>query len=66
MMDRPPMTPQFLTRDEVIRTLRVDPRTVTWLVNSGRLPVVRFGREWRIRRSEFEAWVSREKAIKLE
>lgn len=47
----------FLTLGEVLRYLRVNSRTVYRLIRSGELPASRIGRQWRIRRSDFERWL---------
>jgi excisionase family DNA binding protein len=47
----------FLTIDEVLNYLRVKSRTVYRLIKAGELPAVRVGRQWRIRRSDLDAWL---------
>jgi excisionase family DNA binding protein len=47
----------FLTLGEVLRYLRVNARTVYRLIGTGELPASRIGRQWRIRRSDFEQWL---------
>lgn len=47
----------FLTIDEVLNYLRVKSRTVYRLIKAGELPAVRVGRQWRIRRSDLNAWL---------
>lgn len=38
----------FMTPEEVAETLAVTPRTVTNLIQSGELPAVRVGKQWRV------------------
>jgi excisionase family DNA binding protein len=49
----------FLTTEEVIDFLRVNPRTVYRLIQAGDLPAVRVGRQWRFRRTDLESWLNR-------
>lgn len=45
--------------DDVAAELGVS-KTVVWRqINAGRLPAEKFGRDWRIRREDFEAFRSR-------
>jgi excisionase family DNA binding protein len=47
----------FLTTDEVLEYLQVNLRTVYRLISAGKLPAVRVGRQWRLRRSDIDAWL---------
>ena len=47
----------FLTTDEVLNYLKVKSRTVYRLIKAGELPAIRVGRQWRIRRSDLDAWL---------
>jgi excisionase family DNA binding protein len=49
--------PRFLTTEEVVAYLRVNAHTVYRLIQSGDLPGVRVGRQWRFRRQDIEAWL---------
>lgn len=49
----------FLTTEEVLGCLKVNPRTIYRLIKSGELPAVRIGRQWRFRRSDLEEWIDR-------
>jgi excisionase family DNA binding protein len=49
----------FMTSDEVIAFLRVNPRTLYRLIRGGDFPAVRVGRQWRFRRSDLETWLNR-------
>ena len=48
---------QFLTTDEVLDYLQVNLRTVYRLIKAGKLPAVRIGRQWRVRRRDLDAWL---------
>jgi excisionase family DNA binding protein len=48
---------QFLTTEEVLDYLQVNLRTVYRLIKAGKLPAVRVGRQWRVRRSHLDAWL---------
>jgi excisionase family DNA binding protein len=53
-------TPEaFLTTEEVLAYLQVNLRTVYRLIDSGKLPAVRVGRQWRFRRRDIDAWLDR-------
>lgn len=47
----------FLTTDEVLAYLQVNLRTVYRLIDAGKLPAVRVGRQWRFRRRDVDAWL---------
>lgn len=47
----------FLTTDDVLAYLKVKSRTVYRLIKAGELPAIRVGRQWRIRRSDLDAWL---------
>lgn len=47
----------FLTTDEVLAYLKVNLRTVYRLVEAGKLPAVRVGRQWRFRRRDIDTWL---------
>ena len=49
----------FLSVREVAVLLDVKPQTIHALLRSGELRGLRIGREWRIPRADFEAWVQR-------
>ena len=50
----------LLTCEEAAAYLRVHPRTVYRLLRDGGMPGVRVGRQWRIRRSDLDAYLGRE------
>ena len=53
--------PSFMTTDEVLDFLRINPRTIYRLIHRGDLPAVRVGRQWRFRQSDVEAWLERQR-----
>jgi PTS system nitrogen regulatory IIA component len=52
----------FLTTEEVLRYLKVTPRTIYRLIRAGELPAVRIGRQWRFRRTDLNEWLDRQRA----
>jgi len=48
----------LLTLDDVLAYLRVNARTVYRLIRTGDLPAVRIGHQWRVRRSDLDAWLN--------
>ena len=51
----------FLTTEEVLGCLKVNPRTIYRLIKTGDLPAVRIGRQWRFRRSDLAEWIDRQR-----
>ena len=51
----------FLTTEEVLGCLKVNPRTIYRLIKSGDLPAVRIGRRWRFRRADLDEWIERQR-----
>ena len=51
----------FLTTEEVLGCLKVNPRTIYRLIKSGELPAVRIGRQWRFRQTDLDAWIDRQR-----
>ena len=51
----------FLTTEEVLGCLKVNPRTIYRLIKSGDLPAVRIGRQWRFRRADLDEWIERQR-----
>jgi excisionase family DNA binding protein len=51
----------FLTTEEVLGCLKVNPRTIYRLIKTGALPAVRIGRQWRFRRADLDAWIDRQR-----
>lgn len=54
-----PGEPELLTPAEVAALLRVTRRTVYQWITDGRLPALRAGGRWRIRREDIEAFLHR-------
>jgi excisionase family DNA binding protein len=52
----------FLTTDEMMALLQVNPRTIYRLIRHKRLPAVRVGRQWRCRRRDLDLWLAKERA----
>ena len=53
-----PITGRLLTVAEVAEVLRVSNMTVYRLIKSGELPALRVGKNYRIRETELEAYLS--------
>ena len=51
----------FLTTEEVLGCLKVDPRTIYRLIKTGELPAIRIGRQWRFRRADLDEWIDRQR-----
>jgi excisionase family DNA binding protein len=47
----------FLTTEEVLDYLQVNLRTVYRLIKAGKIPAVRVGRQWRVRKRDIDAWL---------
>lgn len=57
-MPNPTAPPEsFLTTEEVLAYLQINLRTVYRLIEAGKLPAVRVGRQWRFRRRDVDAWL---------
>jgi excisionase family DNA binding protein len=54
---------RWLTTRDVTDALRVTPATVYRLVRAEALPAVRVGGQWRFRRADLDAWLSRDAAV---
>ena len=52
----------LLTTDEVLKYLRVNLRTVYRLIKAGKIPAVKFGRGWRFRKTDIDAWLEMERS----
>lgn len=48
---------KFLTLEQAADLLQVSKRTLHRLIQTGRMPGVKIGGQWRIRESEFKKWV---------
>jgi excisionase family DNA binding protein len=52
-------TPEILTLTEVASLLRIGERTAYELARRGRIPAAKVGGQWRTRRTDIDAWLSR-------
>ncbi len=48
----------FLTTEEVLGYLKINLRTVYRLIEAGKIPAIRVGRQWRFRRKDIDAWLT--------
>ena len=55
---------ETLTPHEVSKILKLHPFTVTRLAREGKIPAFKVGGVWRVRRDEFERWVSAQRPKK--
>jgi excisionase family DNA binding protein len=53
----------FLTTEQVLDYLQINLRTVYRLIQAGKLPALRVGRQWRFRKSDIDAWLERQQAV---
>ncbi len=49
---------EWLTVTDICDYMDVSPFVVTSQLRSGNLPAVKFGREWRVARLDFEEWIN--------
>jgi excisionase family DNA binding protein len=57
---RPRVMPhRWLTTAQVTSLLQITPATLYRLVRAGTMPAVRVGGQWRFRRADLEAWLTR-------
>lgn len=56
------MDDTFLTTEEVLDYLQVNLRTVYRLIKAGKIPAVRVGRQWRVRRADLDAWLDSQRS----
>jgi excisionase family DNA binding protein len=47
----------FMTTEEVLEYLQVTQRTIYRLIQAGRIPAVRVGRQWRFRKQDVDQWL---------
>ena len=52
-------SPEFLTLPEVAALLRIGERTAYDLARTQRIPAAKVGGQWRIRRTDLDAWIAR-------
>lgn len=48
---------EMLTIEELASYLKLKPQTIYKWAQSGKIPGAKFGKEWRFRRSQIEAWI---------
>ena len=53
---------EWLSVADICEYMGVSTFVVTSVLRSGRLPAVKFGREWRVSRRDFESWINDERA----
>lgn len=58
MMQTTKPTPTYLTARDVQELIRVDRSTIYRMAESGRLPAIKVGRQWRFPADEIEAWLN--------
>ena len=51
-------TLETLTPNELSKILKLHPFTVTRLAREGKIPAFKVGGVWRIKKDEFERWIS--------
>src|SRR5262249_39728254 len=51
------MDETFLTTEAVLAYLQVNLRTVYRLIKAGKIPAVRVGRQWRVRKRDLDGWL---------
>jgi excisionase family DNA binding protein len=52
----------WLSVADICEYMDVSTFVVTSVLRSGKLPAVKFGREWRVSRRDFEIWINEERA----
>lgn len=52
---------EWLTVADICEYMGVSTFVVTSQLRSGALPAVKFGREWRVARTDFEDWINEER-----
>ncbi|MEA3501905.1 MAG: helix-turn-helix domain-containing protein [Actinomycetota bacterium] len=53
---------EWLSVADICEYMDVSPFVVTSQLRSGGLPAVKFGREWRVARQDFEDWINAQRA----
>lgn len=51
---------EFLTVEEIASTLKVSVQTVRNWIKTGKLPALKVGRQWRVRKEDFEKYLEGE------
>ncbi len=55
------MLDEFLDIDSLAKYLEIDTTAINDLINSGKIPAVKSGNNWRFERSRIDAWIATEK-----
>lgn len=53
---------EWLSVADICEYMDVSTFVVTSVLRGGQLPAVKFGREWRVARQDFEVWINEERA----
>ncbi|MCP4308239.1 MAG: helix-turn-helix domain-containing protein [bacterium] len=53
----------WLSVSDICEYMDVSPFVVTGQLRTGGLPAVKFGREWRVARQDFEDWINAQRMI---
>lgn len=53
-----PMEKEWLSVADIAGYMEVSPYVVTGVLREGGIPAVKFGREWRVARADFEEWIN--------
>ncbi|MPZ54701.1 MAG: helix-turn-helix domain-containing protein [Acidimicrobiia bacterium] len=53
-----PMDQEWLSVADIAGYMGVSPFVVTGVLRQGGIPAVKFGREWRVARTDFEEWIN--------
>ncbi len=51
----------WLSVADICEYMDVSPFVVTSVLRSGELPAVKFGREWRVSKDDFEVWINEQR-----
>ncbi len=57
---------EWLSVADICEYMDVSAFVVTGQLRSGSLPAVKFGREWRVARSDFEDWINSQRAASID
>jgi excisionase family DNA binding protein len=53
----------WLSVADICEYMDVSPFVVTSVLRSGELPAVKFGREWRVSREDFQRWINQQRGV---
>jgi len=62
-MERPPMNDPIMTIRDVAQALKLAEKTVYAMATEGELPAFKVRGQWRVRRVDFEGWLSRQAGV---